>query len=161
MELQPTNKGRFIYRQFIDECTVIDETANMDLVVPAVVFVSVGTAGQRCTSTRRLIIHDSVYEEVKNKLTSAYTQLKIGNPLDESNHVGPLIDKLAVDMYLGAIENGYQLLTGVVNPADAGPGADPNLQKPIAETPTILIMKGASTVVGKGGDGGLPDFLTS
>ncbi|MAG26052.1 hypothetical protein CMI47_10775 [Candidatus Pacearchaeota archaeon] len=59
---------------------------------------------------------------------------------------------------LGAIENGYQLLTGVVNPADAGPGADPNLQKPIAETPTILIMKGASTVVGKGGDGGDAGF---
>ena len=67
-------------------------------------FGAVGTCGQRCTSTRRLIIHDSIYKEVTSKLASAYTQLKIGNPLDQSNHVGPLIDKQAVEMYLSAIE---------------------------------------------------------
>ena len=60
----------------------------------------VGTCGQRCTSTRRLIIHETVYEEVKNKLSSAYKQLKIGNPLDEKNHVGPLIDTDGINMYL-------------------------------------------------------------
>ena len=59
---------------------------------------------RRCTSTRRLIIHDSIYEKVTSKLANAYTQLKIGDPLDESNHVGPLIDKQAVKMYLNAIE---------------------------------------------------------
>ena len=63
-----------------------------------------GTCGQRCTSTRRLIVHESLYNEVKTKLSKAYTQLKIGNPLDETNHVGPLIDKDAVNMYLEAIE---------------------------------------------------------
>ena len=67
-------------------------------------FGAVGTCGQRCTTTRRLIIHESIYEEVKNKLSSAYKQLKIGNPLDESNHIGPLIDIDAVNAYLNAIE---------------------------------------------------------
>ena len=67
-------------------------------------FGAVGTCGQRCTSTRRLIIHESVYEEVVSKLANAYTQIKIGNPLDQSNHVGPLIDTQAVEMYLSAIE---------------------------------------------------------
>ena len=76
----------------------------MEITIIGALFGAVGTCGQRCTSTRRLIIHESVYDEVKNKLASAYTQLKIGNPLDESNHVGPLIDKAAVEMYLNAIK---------------------------------------------------------
>ena len=69
------------------------------------VFGAVGTAGQRCTSTRRVIIHESIYDKVKNAVVSAYDQIKIGNPLDESKHMGPLIDKLAVDSYLKAIES--------------------------------------------------------
>ena len=72
--------------------------------IPALVFGAVGTCGQRCTSTRRLIIHDSIYETVKNNLVSAYQQIKIGDPLDESNHVGPLIDKDSVNTYLAALE---------------------------------------------------------
>ena len=83
---------------------IITPEADLDVTVVGALFGAVGTCGQRCTSTRRLIIHDSVYEDVKNKLASAYKQLKIGNPLDESNHVGPLIDKDAVNMYLNAIE---------------------------------------------------------
>ena len=67
-------------------------------------FGAVGTAGQRCTSTRRLIIHEKVYNKFKEKLVNAYKQLKIGNPLNEKNHVGPLIDKEAVSMYLASIE---------------------------------------------------------
>ncbi len=67
------------------------------------VFGAVGTAGQRCTSTRRLIIHSSVYQSFKQKIITAYQQLRIGNPLDAANHVGPLIDKGAVDMYVQAI----------------------------------------------------------
>ena len=66
-------------------------------------FGAVGTAGQRCTSTRRLIIHDSVYDQVKEALVNAYKQIKIGNPLDENNHVGPVIDKDAVAMYQDAL----------------------------------------------------------
>ena len=83
---------------------IITPEADLKITIIGALFGAVGTCGQRCTSTRRLIVHESVYEEVKNKLSSAYTQLKIGNPLDENNHVGPLIDKSAVDMYLKAIE---------------------------------------------------------
>lgn len=83
---------------------IITPSADLSIVVPGAVFGAVGTAGQRCTSTRRLIIHESVYEKVKEVMKKAYSQLKIGNPLDVSNHVGPLIDHLAVDNYLKAIE---------------------------------------------------------
>ena len=68
------------------------------------VFGAVGTAGQRCTSTRRLIIHEDIYNEVRDAVVNAYKQIKIGNPLDQSNHVGPVIDKLAVEMYLKALD---------------------------------------------------------
>lgn len=68
------------------------------------VFGAVGTAGQRCTSTRRLIIHESVYDAFKQKLINAYAHIRIGDPLDETNHMGPLIDHDAVNSYLGAIE---------------------------------------------------------
>ena len=83
---------------------IITPSADLKMVVPGAVFGAVGTCGQRCTSTRRLIIHDSVYDKVKDAIVNAYGQLKIGNPLDESNHIGPLIDKDAVDMYSAAIE---------------------------------------------------------
>ena len=67
-------------------------------------FGAVGTAGQRCTSTRRLIVHESIYEKVKSALIGAYGQLRIGNPLERTNHVGPLIDSDAVKNYLNALE---------------------------------------------------------
>lgn len=85
---------------------IVSEHANMDLAIRGVLFGAVGTAGQRCTTTRRVIIHEKVYESFKTTLVKAYGQLKIGNPLDTTNHVGPLIDKLAVDTYLKAIEKG-------------------------------------------------------
>ena len=83
---------------------IITESAELKIVVPGAVFGAVGTAGQRCTTTRRLIIHESQYETVKQALAKAYTQLRIGNPLDATNHVGPLIDKDAVKAYLYAIK---------------------------------------------------------
>ena len=83
---------------------IISESADLKITIIGALFGAVGTCGQRCTSTRRLIIHESIYHEVVSKLANAYTQLKIGNPLDESNHVGPLIDKHAVEMYLSAIK---------------------------------------------------------
>lgn len=83
---------------------IISPEADLDMTVIGALFGAVGTAGQRCTSTRRLIIHDSMYEEVKNRLAKAYGQLKIGNPLDQANHVGPLIDTAAVKMYESALE---------------------------------------------------------
>ena len=98
---------------------IITPEADLEITIIGALFGAVGTCGQRCTSTRRLIIHESVYDEVKTKLASAYTQLKIGNPLDEKNHVGPLIDKMAVEMYLSAIkkakhEGGNVLVEGGV-----------------------------------------------
>lgn len=83
---------------------IVTENADLKMTIIGAVFGAVGTAGQRCTSTRRLIIHESVYHEVKEKLVAAYGQLRIGNPLDSNNHVGPLIDQLAVNTYLNAIE---------------------------------------------------------
>jgi aldehyde dehydrogenase (NAD+) len=76
----------------------------LKIVIPAIVFGAVGTAGQRCTSTRRLIVHESQYETVKTALVKAYAQLKVGNPLDARYHLGPLIDKDAVRLYLLTLE---------------------------------------------------------
>ena len=83
---------------------IITPDADLKMVVPGAVFGAVGTAGQRCTSTRRLIIHESVYDKVRDAIVNAYKQIKIGNPLDENNHVGPLIDTDAVGMYNAALE---------------------------------------------------------
>jgi aldehyde dehydrogenase (NAD+) len=83
---------------------IITPTADLKVVVPGAVFGAVGTAGQRCTSTRRLIIHETVYDKVRDAIVGAYKQLTIGNPLDQKNHIGPLIDVDAVNIYLAAIE---------------------------------------------------------
>ncbi|MEM9647414.1 MAG: aldehyde dehydrogenase family protein [Bacteroidota bacterium] len=83
---------------------IVTPDADIKMTVIGAVFGAVGTAGQRCTSTRRLIIHESVYDQVKDAITDAYQQLRIGNPLDENNHVGPLIDTDAVSMYGAALE---------------------------------------------------------
>ena len=98
---------------------IITPTADLKIVVPGAVFGAVGTCGQRCTSTRRLIIHESVYDKVKDSIVGAYQQIKIGNPLDENNHVGPLIDKDAVGLYQDALnkvveEGGNILVEGGV-----------------------------------------------
>lgn len=96
--------GKTILELGGNNAIIITPSADMDVVLTGALFGAVGTAGQRCTSTRRLIIHESIYDEVKNKLTKAYGQLRIGNPLDEKIHVGPLIDKDAVNTYLKAID---------------------------------------------------------
>lgn len=83
---------------------IISQQADLDMALIGCLFGAVGTAGQRCTTTRRLIVHEKVYDAFKQKLVNAYGQLRIGNPLDEKNHVGPLIDKDAVRTYLSAIE---------------------------------------------------------
>ena len=82
---------------------IVTPDADVKMTVMGAVFGAVGTAGQRCTSTRRLIIHEDIYNEVRDAVVNAYKQIKIGNPLDQSNHVGPVIDKLAVDMYSKAL----------------------------------------------------------
>ena len=83
---------------------IVTPDADVKMTVMGAVFGAVGTAGQRCTSTRRLIIHEDIYNEVRDAVVNAYKQIKIGNPLDQSNHVGPVIDKLAVEMYSKALD---------------------------------------------------------
>lgn len=83
---------------------IVTPDADLKMTVIGAVFGAVGTAGQRCTSTRRLIIHESIYDKVKDALIAAYGQLRIGNPLEVANHVGPLIDTDAVAMYQSALE---------------------------------------------------------
>src|SRR5579859_6793222 len=95
--------GRALLELGGNNAIIITENANLDMAIVGAVFGAVGTAGQRCTSSRRLIIHEKVYDEVKNRMKKAYGQLRIGNPLDQNNHVGPLIDKLAVKAYKNAL----------------------------------------------------------
>ncbi len=102
-----------------NNAVIISEHANLDNALIAAVFGCVGTAGQRCTSTRRLLIHESIFETFKTKLVNAYGQLSIGNPLDENNHVGPLIDEDAVNAFINAVkavknEGGEVLIGGEV-----------------------------------------------
>lgn len=96
--------GRSLLELGGNNAIIISKDADLDIAILGSLFGAVGTAGQRCTTTRRLIIHVDVYETVKQKLISAYKQLKIGNPLDAQNHVGPLIDTDAVQLYQDAIE---------------------------------------------------------
>lgn len=91
--------GKSILELGGNNAIIVTENADLSIVIPAVVFGAVGTAGQRCTTTRRLIVQESIYEQVLNQLKKVYGQLRIGNPLDSNNHVGPLIDKQAVENY--------------------------------------------------------------
>ncbi len=100
--------GRSLLELGGNNAIIISDKADLDMSLIGCVFGAVGTAGQRCTSTRRLIIHDKVYEAFKQKLMKAYGQLRIGDPLDENNHVGPLIDEHAVQLYLKALEAAKQ-----------------------------------------------------
>ncbi|HTM67633.1 MAG TPA: aldehyde dehydrogenase family protein [Flavipsychrobacter sp.] len=111
--------GRSLLELGGNNAIIISEHADLNIALLAALFGAVGTAGQRCTTTRRLIIHENVYDTFRKKLVAAYKQLKIGNPLDENNHVGPLIDKDAVESYLKAIaevkkEGGKQVVAGGV-----------------------------------------------
>ena len=108
--------GKTILELGGNNAVIITPKANLDLAIRAVLFGAVGTAGQRCTSTRRLIVHSTLVEEVKNRLVAAYQKLTIGNPLETASHIGPLIDQQAVLAYCSAIEKalseGGKLLVG-------------------------------------------------
>jgi aldehyde dehydrogenase (NAD+) len=111
--------GKSILELGGNNAIIITPSCDLKMTITGAIFGAVGTCGQRCTSTRRLIIHESVYDTVKNALVQAYGQLKIGNPLDASNHVGPLIDQDAVNNFLHTIstvqeEGGTVLLGGEV-----------------------------------------------
>ncbi len=96
--------GKAILELGGNNAIIISKEADLKLTIPAVVFGAVGTAGQRCTTTRRLIVHEEVYDQVKTALLKAYKSLRIGNPLNEKNHVGPLIDKAAVELFINALQ---------------------------------------------------------
>ncbi|NBV11065.1 MAG: aldehyde dehydrogenase family protein [Chitinophagia bacterium] len=96
--------GKTILELGGNNAIIITEHADLDMSLIGAVFGAVGTAGQRCTTTRRLIIHEKIYDQFVQKLVKAYQQIKIGNPLDSNNHMGPLIDKDAVKIYLQSIE---------------------------------------------------------
>lgn len=108
--------GKYIMELGGNNAIILTPNADLQMAAPPIVFGSVGTAGQRCTTTRRLIIHESIYDQVKEMLIKAYKALKIGDPLDENNHVGPLIDKQAVEVFQNALkqiqEQGGRILFG-------------------------------------------------
>jgi len=111
--------GRSILELGGNNAIIVSEYADLNLAMTSAVFGAVGTAGQRCTTTRRLIIQESIFEDFKKKLISVYNQLRIGNPLEESNHVGPLIDKNAVNLFSEALkkikeQGGIPVLEGEV-----------------------------------------------
>jgi aldehyde dehydrogenase (NAD+) len=137
---------------------IISQNADLKLVIPAVVFGAVGTCGQRCTSTRRLIVHNAIYNDVKIALANAYKQLKIGNPLLSENHVGPLIDVDAVHSFSAAIDEakteggnllaGGNLLTGegyesgcYVQPAIIEMSAQTNIVKEETFAPILYVLR--------------------
>lgn len=108
--------GKTILELGGNNAIILTPSADLKMAIPAIVFGAVGTAGQRCTSTRRIIMHESIYDKVKESLLKAYATLKIGTPLDESNHVGPLIDRGAVEEFTTAIkkvkEEGGKIIFG-------------------------------------------------
>ena len=120
---------------------VVDEHANLDLAIPAIVFGAVGTAGQRCTSTRRVFVHQSRARELENRLVRAYTQVRIGNPMQAGTLMGPLIDGAAVERYRHAIESaqhagGTILCGGRPLPGD-GNFVEPTIIRARSEWPIV------------------------
>jgi aldehyde dehydrogenase (NAD+) len=101
--------GRSLLELGGNNAIILSQHADLNAAIPAIVFGAVGTAGQRCTTTRRLIVNESIYADVCERLKKAYGQLKIGNPLDTKHHVGPLIDKDAIKDYLSALEKVKQV----------------------------------------------------
>ncbi|NBB77090.1 MAG: aldehyde dehydrogenase family protein [Bacteroidetes bacterium] len=115
-EIVASRLGKCILELGGNNAVIVTESANLQTAVPAIVFSAVGTAGQRCTTTRRVIIHDAVYDTVKEALLKAYFSLRIGSPLEEKNHMGPLIDANAVKEYEEALrvleEQGGKVIFG-------------------------------------------------
>jgi len=100
--------GRALLELSGNNAIIVDEQADLRLAIPAVVFGAIGTAGQRCTTTRRLIIHTSIYEKLVKSLVNVYQKIKIGDPLDQKNLMGPLIDQQAVDQFTKSITDATQ-----------------------------------------------------
>ncbi len=108
--------GKYILELGGNNAIILTPESDLKMAIPAIVFGAVGTAGQRCTSTRRLIIHESIYDKVKQALLKAYKTVVIGDPMKQKNHMGPLIDKGAVEDFKAALvrvkEEGGKVLFG-------------------------------------------------
>ncbi len=137
--------GKTILELGGNNAIIVSENADLSHAVPAIVFGAVGTAGQRCTTTRRLIIHKKQYKSLVNKLVKAYGQLRIGDPLDEHNHVGPLIDKDAVKSYTTAIKQAVKQGGKVLYGNKVLKGK--NYQSGCYVLPTIIAAKPSMKVV--------------
>ncbi len=124
---------------------IITPNADLKLAIPAIVFGAIGTAGQRCTTTRRLIVHDSLIEELTTTLKGAYKQIKIGSPLNENNHMGPLIDTNAVKEYLKAIVNAKS--EGAIPVIEGKLLTDPHYKSRCYVSPSIYLAKNAMNIV--------------
>jgi aldehyde dehydrogenase (NAD+) len=124
-----------------NNAVIVDETANLDLAVPAIVFGAVGTAGQRCTSTRRVLVHQGIAKELERRLVHAYKQVRIGDPLAAGTLMGPLIDQAAVRAYSTAIglaqQAGGELLTGGAVLKGAGNFVEPAIVRARNEWPIV------------------------
>lgn len=138
--------GRSLLELGGNNAIIISQHADLDMALRAALFGAVGTAGQRCTTTRRLIIHERVYDQMKERLVRAYAQLRVGDPLDENNHVGPLIDRTAVEHYTRALgearaQGGTLLVPGGV--LDGGPHISGCYVKPaiVEATPQMGIVQ--------------------
>lgn len=129
--------GRALLELGGNNAIIISENANLDMALRAVIFGAAGTCGQRCTSTRRIIVHQSIYDRFKNMLVAAYPQLRIGHPLSPETLVGPLIDKDAVNNYKNALEQlkqqGGKILVGGETVSGAGYESGCYVQPTIAE----------------------------
>ncbi|MCS6991828.1 MAG: aldehyde dehydrogenase family protein [Chitinophagales bacterium] len=137
--------GRTILELGGNNAIIISAQANLDLALRATTFGAVGTCGQRCTTTRRLIVQDVVYEEVKQRLVNIYRQLRIGNPLDPQNHVGPLIDQAAVQEFVKAIEEARQQGGNVLIGGEVLEG--PGYESGCYVSPCIIEMPGNTPIV--------------
>ena len=133
--------GKTILELGGNNAIIVDETANMDMVVPAIVFGAVGTAGQRCTSTRRIIVHETICDSLIEQLKNAYGQVKIGDPLNDCTLMGPLIDKNAIDDFLNAIARAKEEGGEVVY------GGDAIESKGCFVNPTIIKAKNSFNIV--------------
>ena len=130
-EVVSSRFGKTILELGGNNCIIVDESADLDMAVPAIVFGAVGTAGQRCTSTRRIIVHESIYDNLLSRIISAYSQVKIGDPLEDETLMGPLVSQNAVDDYITAIDkaksNGGKILYGGNKKSSKGIFVEPTI----------------------------------
>ena len=134
--------GRTILELGGNNAIILDESADLELAIPAIVFGAVGTAGQRCTSTRRLLVHHAIYQQVLKRLQHAYEQITIGDPLDSKNLMGPLIDQQAVEQFKQATarirQAGGQVVFGGEALNNAGSFVQPTLVTGVANDSDII-----------------------